>query len=100
MLKLKLLFRYFLKRSPLLILASYFVAMQIKAFGFSFMAAGYVIKLFVLLLIFGIEWLYDMKREKFYFYYNQGITIRNLYSFTILVDFLLFILIIKLLWIF
>jgi len=98
--KIQLLLKYYKSIAVIPIFASLFFSFQIKNLGLSFLLAAIFSKLFILIVIWFIEWISNRKKENLYFYFNNGITQIQLYTFTFLIDCLiLFLLSFAILWI-
>ena len=98
--KIQLLLKYYKSIAVIPILATLFFSFQFKNLGISFLIAALFSKLFILIVIWFIEWISNRKKENLYFYFNNGITQIQLYTFTFLIDCLiLFLLSFAILWI-
>jgi hypothetical protein len=98
--KIQLLLKYYKSIAVIPILATLFFSFQFKNLGISFLIAALFSKLFILIVIWFIEWINNKKKENLYFYFNNGITQIQLYTFTFLIDCLiLFLLTFVILWI-
>ena len=98
--KIQLLLKYYKSIAVIPILATLFFSFQFKNLGISFLIAALFSKLFILIVIWFIEWINNKKKENLYFYFNNGITQIQLYTFTFLIDCLiLFLLSFAILWI-
>ena len=98
--KIQLLLKYYKSIAVIPILATLFFSFQFKNLGISFLIAALFSKLFILIVIWFIEWISNRKKENLYFYFNNGITQIQLYTFTFLIDCLiLFLLTFVILWI-
>lgn len=99
--KAQLFLKYYQSIAVIPIIATLFFSIQIKNLGISFLIAALFSKLFILIVIWAIEWLNNRKKENLYFYFNNGISQIQLYAITYLIDStILFILTFIILWIF
>lgn len=98
--KIQLFLKYYQSIAVIPIITTLFFSIQIKNLGLSFLIIALFAKLFILLVIWFIEWTNNRKKENLYFYFNNGISQIQLYSFTYLIDCaILFILTFFVLWI-
>ena len=99
--RIHLLLKYYKSIAVIPLIASLFFCSQIKSLGLSFLIVAIFSKLFILLVIWFFNWVNNRKKENLYFYFNNGISKIQLYTFTFLIDIsILFILTFIVLWIF
>ncbi len=99
--KIQLFLKYYQSIAVIPIIVTFFLSIQIKNLGLSFLIIALFVKLFILLVIWFIEWSNNRKKENLYFYFNNGISQIQLYGITYLIDITILIIItIAFLWIF
>lgn len=99
--KIQLILKYYQSIAVIPIIATLFFSIQIKNLGISFIIIALFAKLFILLVIWFMQWLNNRKKEHLYFYFNNGISQIELYTVTYLVDnSLLFLVTFIVLWVF
>jgi len=99
--KTQLFLKYYQSIAAIPIIATLFFGIQIKNLGVSFIIIALFTKLFILLVIWFMQWLNNRKKEHLYFYFNNGISQIELYTVTYLIDIcILFIITFIVLWVF
>ncbi len=99
--KIRLFLKYYQSIAIIPSIATLFFSFQIKSLGIGFLIAAVFSKLFILIMIWFLEWMNNRKKENLYFYFNSGITQIQLYTSTFLIDtIILFIFTFIVLWIF
>ena len=99
--KIQLFLKYYQSIAVIPIITTLFFSFQVKNLGLSFLIAALFSKLFMLVVIWFIEWLNNRKKEHLYFYFNNGISQIQLYTAAYLIDSaILFIITFIILWIF
>ncbi|WP_456376024.1 hypothetical protein [Lutibacter sp.] len=98
--KFILLLKYYISISPIPLIFSILLSIQVKKEGIGFIIMGVIIKVIILFFIWFLEWVSNRKKEHLYFYFNQGVSRNLLYTFTLFIDIFIFLTFTFILWLF